>query len=387
MNANTETNNTNTTDTTTAPRRRGRRPRIVVAPTPTLIVEEEVEEENADINAEVVADEEQNTNIIQDEEELVADEEPIIAEEPPVCFVCENNLTHNDQQHYGGLCEDCYAQAHITQPDEQPPINNGDDEELEQEDYNEDNAEDDEVLSVESEGGLNRCCVCYEPSETITECGHILCEGCFGGIQQRTEYQRRADGRGFAVDENGRTIVRQVRPCPACRSNMTQVITRQLTDAQKVRRYETLLAENRRQEEELLANTITINNLRMNLAQVRLNTTAPVAINPQNGEPLNPTPRVAGGGGRTRQPRQPRTAQVVSVAENNLNGRPAGRNAQVILQEGQVLGDLHFASRPRARCCRVGENGQRCNRNTRRVCPTCRNIRVCAECNTCGDCA
>jgi hypothetical protein len=62
------------------------------------------------------------------------------------------------------------------------------------------------------------------------------------------------------------------------------------------------------------------------------------------------------------------------------------------LAEGQVLGDIHFDARPRLRCCGPpeGDFGHQvhCATNTRRVCPQCRNKRLCLGCgNRCADCA
>jgi hypothetical protein len=71
---------------------------------------------------------------------------------------------------------------------------------------------------------------------------------------------------------------------------------------------------------------------------------------------------------------------MVPHTMNNPNvNRPAGRNTAVNIPAGGVLGDLDFDSRPRLRCVIDG-----CSRNTRRVCPTCRAVRVCQHHNTCG---
>jgi hypothetical protein len=87
---------------------------------------------------------------------------------------------------------------------------------------------------------------------------------------------------------------------------------------------------------------------------------------------------------RVRQPRvrQPRVAAVALGGGGQPPERPAGRNAEVVLAEGQVLGDIHFDARPRLKCSTDG-----CDRNTRRVCPDCKNCRLCLACGLhCADC-
>ena len=42
---------------------------------------------------------------------------------------------------------------------------------------------DDDAESVGSDGGVDRCCCCYEPTNTQAPCGHTICEGCFGSCR------------------------------------------------------------------------------------------------------------------------------------------------------------------------------------------------------------
>ena len=313
------------------------------------------------------------------------------------CCGCDAEITPADADNYQGRCEDCYgAEFHpnLTEPPTGEYIgsngyeSNGDSgmedngDLISLEDYVPE--PDDDAESVVSDGGIDRCCICYEPSEFITTCGHTICNGCFPSISSHHIYRQGLSTR--------------VRPCPVCRAELPDVlIERPLTDSQKVRRYETLMAENARLGDETTAQNVVIGNLRMNLAQARLNTTAPITLiagtETAIAQPTR-TPRVA----RNNHTRVHihRTPQVITTETTgtDLLARPARLADQVNLTGTQVLGDITFDNRPRRRCSRnpAGYNDEGginlpCRSNTRRVCSTCRNVRVCARCAVCNTCS
>ena len=53
----------------------------------------------------------------------------------------------------------------------------------------------------------NTCCVCYEPTNSITECGHSLCITCLVGVDEKAKRDFKVNG-----DEDAEV------PCPMCRA-------------------------------------------------------------------------------------------------------------------------------------------------------------------------
>ena len=53
----------------------------------------------------------------------------------------------------------------------------------------------------------NTCCVCYEPTNSITECGHSLCISCLVGVDEKAKIDFKVNG-----DEDAEV------PCPMCRA-------------------------------------------------------------------------------------------------------------------------------------------------------------------------
>jgi len=51
------------------------------------------------------------------------------------------------------------------------------------------------------------CCVCYEPTNSITECGHSLCISCLIGVDEKAKRDFKVNG-----DEDAEV------PCPMCRT-------------------------------------------------------------------------------------------------------------------------------------------------------------------------
>lgn len=216
------------------------------------------------------------------------------------------------------------------------------------------------------------CCMDEEWGNTFTRCGHPLCVGCYTNLMTIPNiYGQRQDN------------------CPMCRTIMTEPPVRALTDEEKLADYERMkrafedferqqnTQENRRTEFNRQHYQQRVNEL----STTNLNLTRRVRdLERENTELRNQVGggavaiAVAGGDNAVARPNRVRR-------EPNDPARPAGRNDVIQLAENQVLGDLPFARRPRAKCACEG-----CERMTRRVCDGCRNRRVCQEHSRCPDC-
>ncbi len=241
--------------------------------------------------------------------------------------------------------------------------------------------DDNDTVSETEEISHDGCPVCFEPTEyTTVDCGHKLCAECHTHMTEVTHNYS----------------------CPICRQRMVLGVRLPMTDAEKLADYDRLFAENRRlkAENDRLA-PIARRNERHAERRARRVNAEPVA-QPVQRPPRQPRP--------PRPPRQPRfvlndedreTARArqaeiaaergfndvipLEVIANTDNGFtnlvPAPSRVVVRLEDGQVLGDVDFNSRPRLKCCING-----CARRTRRVCDGCRNIRVCEQHQRCPDC-
>lgn len=275
--------------------------------------------------------------------------------DPANCW-CVGGYTHEVQENecascgYVGLdgvmvCPDCGA---LPDPNEEDDDEQADDDE----------PTDDDDETVSNDG----CPVCYEPTEHTTECGHKLCVECHTNMTTNHNYN-----------------------CPICRQRMVLGVRMPMTDAEKLADYDRMVAENRRLKAEVarLEPIARRSERRDARRAMRGNAVA---------EPVVRVPR------QPRQPRVPRAPRVpanhpeINLDEEDVVGielNPRGYSGalgvpstvQVVLNEGEVLGDIEFGLRPRLKCCIQG-----CVRRTRRVCDGCRNIRVCEEHQRCPDC-
>ena len=261
----------------------------------------------------------------------------------------------------------------------------------------------DDVSSVSSEITLedSMCCCCMESCDTQTTCNHSICLVCANSVSTTRVWRTNDEGR--SVFYQNRHISDHIRPCPCCRANITELIRRPLSDAQRLGRYDELVAQNTRLDSEALLQATVINALRSEIAQHNSNSQRPAVINPSNGEAIVAPPATqrrevvrrqvgaAGGGERRREP------IVVQVAVGDqYAGRPSGIATVVNLTPTQVLGDLDFNARPRRRCVgtwyyrELYDNAPHreavCRRYTRRVCPSCRNRHICSQCEVCDGC-
>lgn len=231
----------------------------------------------------------------------------------------DGNIGHHTET--GAICDKCDAAAPA---EEEEPIFNGD-----------------------------RCPVCLdEECSTYTDtCEHMLCGGCFEMLPQKTWVG------------NGWTPTNPVRECPICRSICRGVKEGQTSDSDKIREWRDL----KKRIAEYEAGKAHIQVCRV---------VQRVVVNAEGQEVAAPARQP-----RVRQPRV-RGVAVALGGGGQPPERPAGRNAEVVLAEGQVLGDIHFDARPRLKCSTDG-----CDRNTRRVCPECKNCRLCLACGLhCADC-
>jgi hypothetical protein len=267
----------------------------------------------------------------------------------------------------------------------------------------------DDSSSVSSEITLedSLCCCCMESCDTQTTCNHSICLVCANSLRTTRVWRQNDEGRPLFYQS--RHISDHIRPCPCCRANIRQLIRRPLSDAQRLGRYDELVAQNTRLDSEALLQATVINGLRSEIAQHNSNSPRPAFINPSNGAaivapPANITPRysrgggvhrgnddmavgvMAAGGGGGRRRRQPIVVQV--AVGDEYAGRPSGLATVVNLTPTQVIGDLHFDARPRRRCVGTWANNENnhCRRYTRRVCPSCRNQHVCNHCEVCNTC-
>lgn len=234
----------------------------------------------------------------------------------------------------GAICRDCDAAAPA---EEEEPIFNGD-----------------------------RCPVCLdEECSTYTDtCEHMLCGGCFDMLPEKNWVG------------NGWMPTNPVRECPICRSICRGVKEGQTSNSDKIREWRDL----KKRIAEYEAGKAHIQVCRV---------VQRVVVNAEGQEVA------LGGGGQPPARRRGNRANAARMVGqmNAVAGpaRPAGRNAEVVLAEGAVLGDIHFDARPRLRCRGTdngdGGNAVACSTNTRRVCPQCRNKRLCLACgDRCADC-
>ena len=368
-----------TTNATTTNNRRGRgRPRRVANPLPLVIVDEEVEVVNAVVNAEVNVENETETdaNINADQETLQTD---LPIEE---IIELENDGEQNITQEHTEMANQTAINIIINEPEREE--DNGvfetiQEEMLETDD--EDNGEpelQEEVIDDDPEPEYREKCPCCLEEEwggTFTKCGHPLCVGCYDNLLRvPSVFGNRQDG------------------CPICRTIMTEPPTRALTDAEKLEDYERMKRafEEMERERNTQGNQTHRNYYRREAEHYRQRFTeqATTITNLTNRirtlERDNTQLRNQLGGGNIvveaqAQPQVVRPNRRVRAI--NDPARPAGRNDPINLEPNQVLGDLPFARRPRAKCRCDG-----CERMTRRVCDGCRNVRVCMEHMRCPDC-
>ena len=217
------------------------------------------------------------------------------------------------------------------------------------------------------------CCLEEEWGNTFTRCGHPLCVDCYTNLLRVPSYfGRRQDG------------------CPICRTIMTEPPIKALTDAEKLEDYERMKRAFEEMERERNTQGNRQDRFNRQHYQQRVNELSTTNLNQSRRirqlEAENAQLRTQLGGGVAVAVAQAPVAQGVArpnrrVRDANDPTRPAGRNDPINLQPNQVLGDLEFARRPRARCGCEG-----CNRFTRRVCDGCRNVRVCQEHMRCPNC-
>ena len=339
----------------------------------------------------------------------------VVEEEEERCYTCEKlqselgePLIHCENPRQSFLyCEDCYAKLEDSPKDEEEEENffASDDEEEEESEEDEEDSEDEkscgggascedcgnnredngecfdceiapnivggEVAPAEDEEPIfngDRCPVCLdEECSTYTDtCEHMLCGGCFGMLPEKNWV-----GNGG----NGWMTTNPIRECPICRSICRGVKEGQTSNSDKIREWRDL--KKRIAEYEAGKAHIQVHRVVQR-----------VVVNAEGQEVAAPARQP-----RVRQPRvrQPRVAAVALGGGGQPPERPAGRNAEVVLAEGAVLGDIHFDARPRLRCRGTdngdGGNAVHCATNTRRVCPQCRNKRLCLGCgDRCADC-
>jgi hypothetical protein len=232
---------------------------------------------------------------------------------------------------------------------------------------------DEDAVSETEEMTHDGCPVCYEPTEHLTvDCGHKLCVDCHNTMTHGHNWN-----------------------CPICRQRMVLGVRLPMTDAEKLADYDRMVAENRRLKAEVarlepLARRNTQRAERVARVGGRRTRRANLVVD--GDEPAVPVPRPARQPRVARAPRVPANHPEINLDEEDIVG--VGVNpreysgavgvpstVQVVLNDGEVLGDIEFGLRPRLKCCRQG-----CSRRTRRVCDGCRNIRVCEEHGKCATC-
>jgi len=365
-----ETTNANTNNN----RRPRGRPRRVANPLPLVIVEEEVEVVNEVVNAEV--------NVENETETLNADQETLQTDLPIREIIeTENDGEQDITQEHTEMANQTAINIVIDEPEREE--SNGVFETIQEElleTDDEDNGEpelQEEVIDDDPEMQTQDKCPCCFDEEwggTFTKCGHPLCVGCYTNLINTPGY--------FGNRQDG---------CPICRTIMTEPPTKALTDAEKLEDYERMkraFEEMERQQNAQGNRQQNRNHRGVEHYRQRFNEQETTIINLTNRirtlERDNTQLRNQLGGGnivveaqaQQQVARPNRRARAV-----NDPARPAGRNDPINLEPNQVLGDLAFARRPRAKCRCDG-----CDRMTRRVCDGCRNVRVCMEHLRCPDC-
>lgn len=358
--------NANANTTATANRRRGRPRRtpnivieeeveeVITTPPPLIIEEEIINEPSNPPPADLLQEEIIELDLPQDQ-----DVEQVIEMEQPQMNIIDN------QDDNTGVFETIMEEVIDTDnEDEGNQVVEG---ELEEEEIVDD---DPEPLDLEK----CPCCMEEEWGNTWTKCGHPLCVGCYTHLINTPGYF------GQRQDQ-----------CPMCRTIMTEPPVRALSDEEKLADYERMkkafedferqqnTQENHRerfnrQHYQQRVNELSATNLNYS-RRIRQLEEENTQLRNQlgGGAPIAQAP-VAQGNNAVARPNRVRRAP-------NDPARPAGRNDPVNLEANQVLGDLPFARRPRAKCACEG-----CERMTRRVCDGCRNRRVCQEHSRCPDC-
>lgn len=366
----------NQTTTNTANRRRGRPRRVanvvieeeeevitIATPPPLIIENDNEEEETSNATATPPQTELSVEEIIEldlNQENILTSDTQIEMEQPRI-NITENEAT-NDAEVFETIMEEVID------------TDNEDEGNQVVEELQEEIIEDDPEPQSQDKCP---CCLDEEWGNTFTKCGHPLCVGCYDNLLRVPSY--------FGNRQDG---------CPICRTIMTEAPTRALTDAEKLEDYERMKRAFEDFEREHNTQQNRRNTFNQAHYQQRVNelSTTNLALNrrirdlerdnTQLRNQLGANVVIADTENQHQQPVAQAVARPNRVRlANNDPARPAGRNEVVQLAENQVLGDLPFARRPRAKCACDG-----CERMTRRVCDGCRNRRVCQEHSRCPDC-